>query len=68
MKATRAISGRFVPIIAFGAGGAASYIRQFGPESIGGVGDFVSKIDEEVARTGLPVNEIGPKVYLISYF
>ena len=66
LQATRAISRRFVPIISFGAGGAAAYIRHFGPESMGGAGDIGAKIDAEVARTGLSADEIGPKVYLVS--
>ena len=66
LQATRAISGRSVPIIASVAAGAAAIIRYFCPESMGGTGDFVAKIDAEVARTGLSVDEIGPKVH-ISY-
>ena len=52
-----------MPIIGFGAAGAGMYIRSFGPESMGGIGDIGAKIDAEVARTGLPDDEIGPKVY-----
>ena len=44
------------------AAGAAAIIRFFGPESIGGVGDIGARIDAEVARTGLSVDEIGHKV------
>ena len=66
MQATRAVSGRSVPIIIFGAAGAGAFIRHFGPESMGGVGDIGAKIDAEVAHTGLSADEIGPKVY-ISY-
>ena len=66
LNATRAVSGHSVPIIAFVAAGAAAIIRLFGPESIGGVGDFGAKTDAEAARTGLSVDEIGPKVH-ISY-
>ena len=65
LQVTRAVSGGSVPIIAFGAGGAAAYIRCFGPESMGGAGDIGPKIDAEVARTGLSANEIGNKVYLV---
>jgi hypothetical protein len=56
-----------VPIIAFGAGGAAAYIRYFGPESMGGAGDIGAKIDAEVARTGLSADEIGPKVLIFCH-
>jgi hypothetical protein len=39
-------------------------IRSFGPESIGGVGDIIAKVDAEVARTGLSEDEIGHKVHV----
>ena len=55
-----------MPIIAFNASGAGAIIRTFGPESMGGTGDIYTKIDAEVARTGLSDNEIGHKVH-ISY-
>ena len=64
VQATRALSGHSVPIIACVAAGAAAIIRLFGPESIGGVGDFGARIDAEAARTGLSTDEIGPKVYI----
>ena len=64
LQATRAVSGRFVPIIDCVAAGAGAIIRSFGPESMGG--DIGAKIDAEVARTGLSADEIGPKVH-ISY-
>ena len=66
LQATRAVSGRSVPIIAFIAAGAGAIIQLFGPESMGGSGDIGAKIDAEVARTGLSDDEIGPKVH-ISY-
>ena len=64
VQITRAISGHSVPIIACVAAGAAAIVRLFGPESIGGVGDFGARIDAEVARTGLSPDEIGPKVHI----
>ena len=64
LQATRAISGRSVPIIVCGAAGAGFFIRYFGPESMGGTGDVGAKIDAEVARTGLSDDEIGPKVLI----
>ena len=66
MQATRAVSGRSVPIIILGAAGAAAIIRLLGPESMGGAGDIGAKIDVEVARTGLSAEEIGLKVHHIS--
>ena len=67
MRATRAVSGRSVPIFSFKAIGAAAMIRGFGPEYMGGVGDIGAKIDAEVTRTGLSADEIGPKVHNCSY-
>ena len=52
-----------MPIITCVAAGAAAIIRLFGPESIGGVGDFVARTNAEAARTGLSVDEIGNKVH-----
>jgi hypothetical protein len=63
LQATRAVSGRSVPIIVCVAAGAAAIIRLFGPEYLGGRGDMGVKIDAEVARTGLSDGEIGDKVH-----
>ena len=69
LRATRAISGHSVPIIACVSAGAGAILRLFGPESMGGVGDFGARIDAEIARTGLSDEEIGIKVRIsISYF
>ena len=65
LKATRAVSGHSVPIISCVAAGAGAIIRLYGPEYIGGLGDIDAKIDAEVARTGLSVDEIGPKVRIL---
>jgi hypothetical protein len=67
VHATRAVSRHSVPIIACVAAGAAAIIRLFGPESIGGVGDFGARIDAEAARTGLSTDEVGPKVCIQSF-
>ena len=53
-----------MPIISFVAAGAGAILRLFGPESMGGVGDFGARIDAEIARTGLSDLEIGIKVHL----
>ena len=58
------MSGRSVPIMACLASGAGALIRVFGPEYMGGPGDFIAKIDAEVALTGLSEDEIGPKVHI----
>ena len=65
-QVTRAVSGRSAPIIVCVAAGAGAIIRLFGPEHLGGRGDFGAKIDAEVERTGLSDDEIGRKV-CISY-
>ena len=64
LQATRAISGYSVPIIACVSSGVGTMLRLFGPESMGGVGDFGARIDAEIARTGLSDLEIGLKVYI----
>jgi hypothetical protein len=58
------VSGHSVPIIACVAAGAAAIIRLFGPESMGGIGDTSARISAEIARTGLPEDEIGIKVHI----
>ena len=51
-------------MIACVAAGAGAILRLFGPESMGGVGDFGARIDAELetAHTGLSEEEIGLKV------
>ncbi|KAF8965569.1 UDP-Glycosyltransferase/glycogen phosphorylase [Flammula alnicola] len=63
LRATRAITGQSVPVIACIVGGTSSMIRLFGPENIGGLGDFGAKIDAEAARTGKNPEEIGEKAH-----
>ena len=46
------------------AAGAGAILRLFGPESMGGVGDFGARIDAETARTGLSDEEVGNKVHI----
>ena len=66
LHATRAISGHSVPIITSIAVGAGSIIRQYGPESIGGL-DFIANIDAEAARTGVLSEEISDRVHTSVY-
>ena len=66
LHATRAISGHSVPIITSIAAGAGLIIRQYGPESIGGLGDSIAKIDAEAARTGV-ATEISDRVHASVY-
>ena len=62
LKATRAITGHTIPVIAMVASGAGPAVKLYGPESIGGVGDFGARIDAEVARTGRDPTEVGWEV------
>ena len=55
-----------MPIITCLVVGASAFIRHFGPESMGGRGDFRAKINAEIALTGISEDEIGRKVH-ISY-
>ncbi|KAJ6577343.1 UDP-Glycosyltransferase/glycogen phosphorylase [Mycena capillaripes] len=63
MQATRALSGTSVPIIAWVTGGASTIIRLFGPESMGGLGNFGAKIDAEAERTGKNPVQIGDAIF-----
>ena len=62
LQATRAVSGRSVPIIICVASGAGAILRLFGPEYIGGVGDVGAKIDAEVALLGCLMKRLVQKV------
>ena len=53
-----------MPIISCVTAGASAIIRGFGPESMDGLGDIGARIDAETIRTGLPIDEIGPKVHI----
>jgi hypothetical protein len=64
LHASRAISGYSVPIIGCVIGGVGAVLRRYGPESMGGVGDFGARIDAETARTGLSDEEVSDKVHM----
>ncbi|KAF9557510.1 UDP-Glycosyltransferase/glycogen phosphorylase [Agrocybe pediades] len=63
LKFTKSISGDKIPIFAWLTGKAASLIRLFGPESLGGFGDMTAKVEAEAARLGVTPKEIGDKFY-----
>ncbi|KAF8797535.1 UDP-Glycosyltransferase/glycogen phosphorylase [Phlegmacium glaucopus] len=63
LYATRAVTGRSVPIIACVAAGAGALLRLFGPESMGGLGDIGAKIDAEAARAGVASIDIGEEIF-----
>ncbi|KAJ7153120.1 UDP-Glycosyltransferase/glycogen phosphorylase [Mycena crocata] len=62
LRATRSISGTSVPIFVFIAGGPASGLRVFGPESTGGLGDFWKNLDAQVLQTGKSNIELGEEL------
>uniref|UniRef100_A0A8H7XNL3 Glycosyltransferase family 1 protein n=1 Tax=Psilocybe cubensis TaxID=181762 RepID=A0A8H7XNL3_PSICU len=64
MLATRAVSGRAIPIVAWVTGHIAHISHIFGPTRLGGsdVG-FTARIEEEMKRTGLAATEVGDIVY-----
>jgi len=41
---------------------SSALIRGFGPESLGGIGDFVKRVDDEAARLGVSPDELGDEV------
>ncbi|KAF9557508.1 UDP-Glycosyltransferase/glycogen phosphorylase [Agrocybe pediades] len=63
MKLTRSISGDKTPIFGWLTGKAASLIRLFGPESLGGFGDLGARVEAEATRLGVTPAEIGDKLY-----
>ncbi|KAJ7283947.1 UDP-Glycosyltransferase/glycogen phosphorylase [Mycena rebaudengoi] len=62
LQATRALTGTSIPIIAWVTGGASTILRLFGPESLGGLGNFGERIDAKAQRTGKNPAEIGDKI------
>ncbi|KAJ7510340.1 UDP-Glycosyltransferase/glycogen phosphorylase [Mycena galericulata] len=63
MQATRALSGDSTAIIAWVTGGASTILRLFGPEALGGLGNFGERIDAEAQRTGKNPVEIGDMIF-----
>ncbi|KAG6913980.1 hypothetical protein DXG01_003161 [Tephrocybe rancida] len=63
VKATRAVTGKSIPIICWVTGGAATFVRLWGPQSIGGIGNMRAKIQSEAQRTGRPELEVGDELY-----
>ncbi|KAJ7738171.1 hypothetical protein B0H16DRAFT_1730061 [Mycena metata] len=63
LRATRAISGNTVPVLTLITFNAASIVRLYGPESLGGVGDLGAKMDAEALRTGRDAAEIGDEMW-----
>lgn len=66
MFATRALTGASVPIVCFATGSALSIIRLYGPETLGGLGDFTAKVAAEAEQSGETPDEAGSKVCLFS--
>ncbi|KAJ7846175.1 hypothetical protein B0H13DRAFT_2363146 [Mycena leptocephala] len=62
LQQTRAISGTAIPVFAFASCGSAALLRLFGPESLGGLGDFGARTDAEALRTGKSSVDIGDQI------
>jgi len=58
-QATRALSGTSVPVL---PAPSSAIIRGFGPESLGGIGDFGKRADDEAARLGVSPDEVADEV------
>jgi len=56
------LAGTSVAIMAMLPAPSAFFIRFFGPESLGGIGDFGKKVDEEAARLDVPPDGLEDKV------
>ncbi|KAJ7920684.1 hypothetical protein B0H13DRAFT_2268169 [Mycena leptocephala] len=63
LQQTRAISGTAIPVFAFASCGSAALLRLFGPESLGGLGDFGARTDAEALRTGKSSVDIGDQIF-----
>lgn len=62
LHATRAVTGMSVPVIAVATGCTLHLMRGWGPERLGGKGNFVSHAEAEALRTGEESNVVGVKV------
>lgn len=63
LKASRKLTGYSVPIIAWLPCSASLFIHVWGPERLGGYGDFGAKVDAEAALTGRPSADIAEEFY-----
>ncbi|KAG5637116.1 hypothetical protein H0H81_005709 [Sphagnurus paluster] len=62
LKASRKLTGYSVPIIAWLPCSASLFIHVWGPERLGGYGDFGAKVDAEAALTGRPSADIAEEI------
>ncbi|KAF8146711.1 hypothetical protein K438DRAFT_1734557 [Mycena galopus ATCC 62051] len=62
LTAMRSLSGTQVPVFSFLSTHSAVLIRGFGPESLGGRGDFGARIDAEAFRVGKTAEEVGNQI------
>ncbi|KAG5650747.1 hypothetical protein H0H81_011178 [Sphagnurus paluster] len=58
----RKLTGYSTPIIAWIPCGISYFIRLWGPESLGGLGDFGAKVDAEVLRTGTSLEDVANEI------
>ncbi|PPQ89303.1 hypothetical protein CVT25_000370 [Psilocybe cyanescens] len=59
LLATRAITGKTIPVAVFVCAHAAAMLRILGPEHYGGRGDLGAKVEAEAARRGITPQEVG---------
>lgn len=67
LHATRELTGNTVPVFAFATGSALQTIRSWGPEHLGGKGNFISRVEAEAQRTGEDKNVLGAKVGFVIF-
>lgn len=66
--ATRTLGGQSIRIFAWATGAPAAITRMWGPEYLGGLGDFEAKVEAEAQRTGGVAADIGLTVRCIVLF
>ena len=58
----REIAGDTVKVYAWESGMAAGFLRMFGPENMGGLGNVRIRAEEEAKRSGRPYKEVATEV------
>ncbi|KAH9476028.1 Hydroquinone glucosyltransferase [Psilocybe cubensis] len=61
-RITQGISGSTVPVLTWMSGGVSTFIRFFGDDTIGGLGEFESRAAAEATLTGVTTSEAGLKI------
>lgn len=63
LHATRALTGKSVPIFNWATGSSHAILRLWGPASLGGQASLFSTVIEESIRTGEDPDDLGNKVH-----